>query len=180
MKKIILFTLCLATVNTLFSQVSNGGIPTSTQRETPTNNQVSDDFYYESVSRLNIGFGTNNSQGVSTIGLGYMGDFALSKTGRGNLELEVGTTTLITTIDIEGFSESSSAYIISGALKYGYFATDDLKISGGAGYYFGISGSGANDVYYSATIDYFLSNSFGLNIRYDEILGFNFGLSFIL
>ena len=30
---------------------------------------------------------------------------------------------------------------------------------------------------YSAAIDYFFTKSFGLNVRYDEDLGFNFGIS---
>ncbi len=182
MNKIIFIALFIVSIHTVFSQVSSGDIPSQDKNNnTSSNNTQNDDtFYYNSVSRLNIGFGNSNFEGVSTIGVGYFGDFAFSKTGKGNFELEVGTTTLITSIDIAGASESSSAYFISGALKYGYFLTNDLKISSGAGYYFGLTGSSANDIFYSATLDYFLSKSFGLNVRYDELLGFNFGLSFIL
>lgn len=177
MKKIVFLALLILTVTNTFSQISSGDIPSNDRNNTPTTTNQNDQFSYYSISRLNIGFGNSNSPGVSTIGVGYIGDFSLTGKGRGNLEFELGTTSLVTTVDIEGFSDSASAYLISGALKYGYFATDNFKISSGVGYYFGITGTSGNDLFYSATMDYFFTKGFGLNVRYDELLGFNFGIS---
>ena len=69
---------------------------------------------------------------------------------------------------------------------------NSVKLSGGIGYYYGwgsidtdsnfgsvISDFTVNDIFFQATAEYLFTRGFGVNVRYDEILGFNFGLSFI-
>ena len=67
-------------------------------------------------------------------------------------------------------------------LNYGLFPSNNLKFCGGGGIYYITSFEedieSVFDFYYSFTLDYFVSNKTGLNLRYDRISGFNFGISF--
>jgi hypothetical protein len=113
-----------------------------------------------------------------------------SKFGSNGLEFELSTYSLWSNNDTASFESKSNSYVVSGAFNYGLFLVKGLKISAGGGYYYGwvetkiessfgnsTANSSVNDIFYQGTLEYLISDSFGLNVRYDEILGINFGIT---
>jgi len=154
---------------------------------TPTTTTTEDDFFYPTLGKINLGFGNDNASGLSTIGLGIIYPIPFSNYGLGNFEFELTSNLLSSSGSVLGVDINTNIYAFSGAFNYGYFVVEDLKISGGAGYYFGFgtitSGTTDTDIsvdnfYYQVSADYLFTKGFGINVRFDEFLGFNFGISF--
>lgn len=161
----------------------------ATQQNTSTKNTSA--VIYPTLGRINLGFGNNSSPDASTIALGVTSYIPFSSHTKGSLELEYGVCGIFSDVDNSFEQFSTSITTISLALNYGYMLTPDLKISNGLGYYYGFGtqtfdssfASGEtdisiNDLYYNVTLDYLFTKGFGINIRYDQIIGFNFGISF--
>ncbi len=164
----------------------------TTRSTTDTGEKKTEDSpSYPAMGKINIGFGKTPVEGVSTIGLEAVSTIPLAKFGTHGLEFELGSTSIFTNTDIGGGESKSNTYIFSGALNYGIFPIKGLKVSAGVGYFYGwgdttvdsqfgqsTANFTVNDLFYNGSVEYLFVKSFGVNVRYDEVLGLNFGLSF--
>jgi hypothetical protein len=163
---------------------------TPTPTQTPTNT-VDNRFYYPDLGRLNIGFGNDGSSEASTFAIGLVASQAFSNVKQESFEIEYGGYGLFSNIEVPGASSNTSIFAFSLALNYGYYLTDQFKISSGLGYYYGFGtvsfesdfGNSeeevtVNGLYYNVNLDYLFTQNFGINLRYDEVMGLNFGITF--
>jgi hypothetical protein len=154
-------------------------------------NPVDKSYYYPDLGRLNIGFGNDGSSEASTFAIGLVASQAFSNVNQESFELEYGGYGLFSNIEVAGASSNTSIFAFSLALNYGYLLTEQFKISSGLGYYYGVGTVSfesdfansdeeitVNGFYYNINLDYLFTQSFGVNLRYDEVMGLNFGITF--
>lgn len=173
------------------SNTSNIVAVSKTASDTAKKEEPEERPSYPSLGRINVGFGKTPVEGVSTWGIGGYATLPFLKNRIHSPEFELGSYSVFSNIDNELFESKSNTYFVSGALNYGVYVIKSLKISGGVGYFYGwgettvssqvgdsTSNISVSDLFYSGSIDFFITKGFGLNLRYDEILGLNFGISF--
>lgn len=158
-----------------------------TDNEAPQRLKYNEDFVYREGVKFNYGFGYSESGVNSATAIGLFVPIAFSNRNQGNVELEIGGTFIFSSGSTALGNFDTSLYGLSAALGYGFYFTEDLKTTAGVGYYYGTGTTtfaefetevDFNGVYYFSNIEYWLTNGFGLNVRYDVIMGFSVGILF--
>lgn len=157
--------------------------------EKSSNNQKSTFYDYGSIQKVNIGFSAVGYEGYDSFSLGYSFSGSFSEiTENTAFEYDFLFAGAIGTFD----TASLSLYSIGFGLGYGNWVTESFKISAGVGYAYNF-GSISYDVdynfttlddidiafgglYYYSNLDYFISEKFGVNVRYDYVLGLSLGV----
>lgn len=175
-----------ATTSSINSTINNDNNTSSSNND--ENNDDDYGVYHPDISRISIGFSSSTNAEISTIGLTYHGVFTLGQdSGAGAFELELGSTITYGSGEVGGLTIEESLYYINLGVGYGIYVGEDLKISGGVGYFYGFGtlsienneiDINGGDIYFHSAIDYFFTDGFGINARYDGILGPQFGVSF--
>lgn len=151
---------------------------------TNINNKIYD---YKAPLKINFGFGNQNVG--DSFGLSFPVPFLYSKVEQGSFEMELVPFLIFSKFEGNNVYSKTILYGSSLSFGYGYMVSKHFKVSGGVGYYYALGTSevsnsldesvsdiSINDIYYHATIEYFISNKFSINLRHDEVLGFNFGI----
>jgi len=167
--------------NSVYSAIANTS--TSSNNNTQASDNSNQAIYYSDISRVNIGFsGAGTGYDVYSLGLGYSG---MLSPYSNNSAVEYDFLVAFSGGDFV----DSTIFLTSFALGVGYgvYFDKSFKISAGAGYGYSfgsITSDNSSDddelafggFYYYSNFDYFLSDSFGINMRYDYILGLSFGI----
>ncbi len=177
---------------------------TSVTAQTGGNKKSDDDApKYKRIFRVVYGPSAVLESGDLGMGFGLMANFSLTgkTSGSGALEAELGLLGLQEGLETDNFEtlngvgqEETFGYA---GVGYGIFATKTFKFSSGVGYYYRYGNtktvefvSAANGfieepvelndsgVCYYGGIDIFFSGGFGINVRYDNMLGGQVGISF--
>jgi hypothetical protein len=170
----------------------NTRVVTNTSNETPKEEEKKeeeeDSFTYREGAKVNYGFGYDKGAADSAITIGVYIPVAFSDDSRGSMELEVGATAIATSGSSFGNDFSTSLYTVSLAFGYGYYFIDDLKVYAGGGYYYGFGGTSIdgnrvgdasiNGIYIHTGVEYWFTRGFGMNVRYDTLMGPSVGIHF--
>lgn len=164
------------------SNYNNQVYSTNTNQTTNNQNTTTTNSIYKDITRVNIGLGGIGYPGFDVYSLGYSMTAAISPIS----DTDAIDMDLLGAITAGEFGDDSLLmYSIGLGVGYGVFYNESFKLSAGIGYAynFGTITSTNYDLdisfggfYYYSNIDYFLSDSFGVNIRYDYVMGTSFGV----
>ena len=161
---------------------------TETKQTTSLSSNNEDTFYHRDGAKFNFGFGYNAGSAATSTTIGIFAPYIFDYQAEGSIDLEVGGTFIFSNGNLLGAgSFNTSIYALSLAFGYGYYITPDFRISAGVGYYYGFGtttfsnnnneiDANIDGIYYHTTAEYWLTNGFGFNARYDAIMGTSLGL----
>ncbi|MGJ8666591.1 MAG: hypothetical protein ACSHW7_09515 [Patiriisocius sp.] len=179
------------TVNSLKKpeQMKNQNYNTnSTVSSNKQNSGNKEAFNYRDGAKVNYGFGYDAGAGDGVISIGLFAPYSFSSDSQGSIEIEIGGTFVFYNGLGIGGSNNTSIYNFSVSGGYGFYIFDSFKVSAGLGYYIGFGNTRfnsttdsftINDIYYHTGAEYWFTNGFGMNLRYDAIMGPSVGILFL-
>ena len=152
-------------------------------------------FDYEGINKLNIGFSGVGYEGYDVVSLAYSYSGPISEySSNSALEYDAVVGLNYGLFDSDYFSSDFLLTSLGLGVGYCYFYSESFRVSAGLGYaysygsiYYDYDDSSYDSLgseldissggfYYYSNLDYFLSDTFGVNMRYDYVSGISFGV----
>jgi len=182
------------------SQQNNNNAIVSTITNSPVQEQYSSEnqslYSYDVLNKLNVGFSGVGYEGYDVFALAYSYSSPVVVYSS-NSALEYDALVGLSFGSFESEFVESDLYLVSLGLGvgYSYFSSENFRVSFGLGYAYSYGGIdfyyddfvegddsleiSSGGLYYYSNIDYFLSDTFGVNLRYDYVSGVSFGIQWI-